>query len=449
MVVLVMTLKAVAQDTIPLNTFHSFEALFQPGYSYFWWYEDSFGNRTDFNSKTNTTENYFWDSEGEFELFVQGTDENGCLTEIISKKFIIGNQVSGDFKISAGRDTTIGICNPYQLSAVVEKQEGITYSYLWQPGEQLENATSATPVFIPGNSTVFVLTVTNSLGISVKDSVEITVSDVIANAGEEIYMYKGDQTILDGTGSSGVGIQYNWMTQNGNIVNGENTAHPVVNDFGTYYLEVTDSFGCMAIDSVNISRIAHAPVATDDYDTTKYRTEVKIQVLNNDTDEENSIDPSSLKVTLSPLSGTAYVDFDDYTIHYLPDDNFSGTDNFEYQICNTFNNCDRANVYVLVTGFKFFIPEAFSPNGDGINDYFEILGIEYYENNFITIINRWGNKVYEAKNYGISTTPVFWDGKSNTGFRLGNEELPSGTYFYILDLGNGEKRIAGSVYLDR
>jgi hypothetical protein len=32
---------------------------------------------------------------------------------------------------------------------------------------------------------------------------------------------------------------------------------------------------------------------------------------------------------------------------------------------------------------------------------------------------------------------------------LGNEDLPAGTYFYVLDLGNGEKRIVGSVYLDR
>jgi gliding motility-associated-like protein len=95
------------------------------------------------------------------------------------------------------------------------------------------------------------------------------------------------------------------------------------------------------------------------------------------------------------------------------------------------------------------IPNAFSPNGDGINDYFEILGIEFYENNSISIINRWGNKVYEAKGYGVSSSPVFWDGKSNTGFSSGNNELPTGTYYYILDFGDGQKPISGSIYLDR
>jgi hypothetical protein len=57
--------------------------------------------------------------------------------------------------------------------------------------------------------------------------------------------------------------------------------------------------------------------------------------------------------------------------------------------------------------------------------------------------------VYEAKNYGINTSPKFWDGKANTGIKLGNAELATGTYFYILDLGNGEKPVAGSIYLDR
>jgi len=104
---------------------------------------------------------------------------------------------------------------------------------------------------------------------------------------------------------------------------------------------------------------------------------------------------------------------------------------------------------VLVTEFRFIIPDAFSPNGDGINDFFEIVGIEKYPGNSITIVNRWGNRVYEAKNYGIDTNPVFWDGFANTGSTFLGNELPSGTYYYMLDLGNGENPIAGSIYLDR
>ena len=56
----------------------------------------------------------------------------------------------------------------------------------------------------------------------------------------------------------------------------------------------------------------------------------------------------------------------------------------------------------------FFIPEGFSPNGDGINDLFVIRGIEIYPQNSIEIYNRWGNIVYKASPfqnnwYGRST----------------------------------------------
>jgi gliding motility-associated-like protein len=190
-------------------------------------------------------------------------------------------------------------------------------------------------------------------------------------------------------------------------------------------------------------------VANDDYDTTAYRTEVIIPVLANDTDPQNILNPASLKITSAPVNGTAYVDFGNYTIHYRPNEGFSGNEIFGYEVCNTANLCDNAKVYVLVTEYLFRIPNAFTPNGDGINDFFEIIGIQLYPGNSITIVNRWGNKVYEAKNYGIDTSPVFWDGYANTGSTFLGNELPTGTYYYILDLGNGDKPIAGSIYLDR
>ena len=440
---------AFAQDTIPLNTNHSFIATFQPGYSYSWWYVNSTNDTTYFTSTSNETEDYLWVTEGYFELFSQATDQNNCLSEIISKPFFVYETYNppGPFDVYAGPDTTIGNCKPYIFADVYPADD--SYTYKWNPVKYLDNPNIPNPKFTPGETTTYELTVTTLLGISVKDTVTITVSDLSAEAGDDIYMEINSSTILNGTASNGIGLKYKWTTVTGKIESGVNTATPVVNGFGAYYLEITDVFGCTASDSVNVHRITHAPIANDDYDTTRYLTDVKIPVLDNDTDQNNSIVPSTLTISMSPVNGTAYVGFDDYTVHYRPNEGFSGTDIFEYRICNTSNLCDQANVYVLVTDFKFVIPNAFSPNGDGINDYFEILGIEYYEGNSITIINRWGNKVYEAKNYGISTTPRFWDGKANTGVRIGDGELPTGTYYYILELGNGEKAIGGSIYLDR
>ena len=415
---------------------------------FLWALNPESGTTTDLRLLTASSANILWDGlPGFYTLQVSVSDGNGCVSETISQQIQIV-EPSG-FAINAGRDTTIGNCDPYQLQAVVEQQPGISYTYNWKPSENLDHTDIANPVFTPGKTTTFVVTVTNSKGVSASDTVKIVVAELMANAGNDVYMEQNSTVILDGSGSNGTDLQFRWSTFTGKIDSGENTAAPIVSGFGSYYLEITDSFGCTATDSVNVNMLTHAPVAKDDYDTTRYRTEIKIPVLNNDSDKDNSIVPSTLTISISPVNGTAYVDFDDYSVHYRPNDNFSGTDNFEYQICNTYNECDKGNVFVLVTDFKFLVPNAFSPNGDGINDYFEILGIENYEGNSLTVINRWGNKVFEAKNYGISSIPKYWDGKANTGVRIGNEELPTGTYYYILELGNGEKSIGGSIYLDR
>jgi len=92
----------------------------------------------------------------------------------------------------------------------------------------------------------------------------------------------------------------------------------------------------------------------------------------------------------------------------------------------------------------FFVPEGFSPNADGVNDVFFIRGLDSYPNNSFVIFNRWGNRIYEESPY-INN----WDGKSTAGLSLGVDDLPVGTYFYLLDLGNGAEVLKGTVYLTR
>jgi gliding motility-associated-like protein len=94
------------------------------------------------------------------------------------------------------------------------------------------------------------------------------------------------------------------------------------------------------------------------------------------------------------------------------------------------------------------IPNGFTPDGDNYNDLFVIEGIEIYEGNTIIIFNRWGNKVFEMENYDNS-----WSGEMNVGISISGNELPTGTYFYLLDtkdpvLGKGGV-LQGYIYLQR
>ncbi|NMH86423.1 T9SS type B sorting domain-containing protein, partial [Flavivirga algicola] len=87
----------------------------------------------------------------------------------------------------------------------------------------------------------------------------------------------------------------------------------------------------------------------------------------------------------------------------------------------------------------------FSPNGDGVNDYLVINCIENYPNNRLEIYNRWGNIVYKKQGYDNE-----FDGISNGRSTInGTEKLPVGTYYYVLDLGDGSKPKVGWLYINR
>jgi gliding motility-associated-like protein len=88
--------------------------------------------------------------------------------------------------------------------------------------------------------------------------------------------------------------------------------------------------------------------------------------------------------------------------------------------------------------FDFF--NGFSPNGDGINDWWNIPILGKYPQNSVVIINRWGDEVWKRDNYDNNS--VVFKGENMNG-----NELPDGTYFYIIQYGKIEKR--GWVFIKR
>jgi len=167
-----------------------------------------------------------------------------------------------------------------------------------------------------------------------------------------------------------------------------------------------------------------------------------IDILDNDFD----VDGDSIFISSATSGhGIVYIN-NDGTITYMIDaDVWCGIDTLTYTVCDEYNACDTAQVFINVECFiDLIIPEAISPNGDGINDVFEIIGLEDYPGNKLTIFNRWGHKVFQAENYQNN-----WGGFSESTLTLGNSLLPKGTYFYVLDLGNDEKPVKGYIYLNR
>ena len=96
------------------------------------------------------------------------------------------------------------------------------------------------------------------------------------------------------------------------------------------------------------------------------------------------------------------------------------------------------------------IPSAISPDGDGLNDSFVIDGLAAYPNSEVWIYNRWGNEVFYSNDYQND-----WDGRSLSKLNVGGDELPEGTYYYLVKLGGVEGQTGageihkGFVYLKR
>lgn len=90
------------------------------------------------------------------------------------------------------------------------------------------------------------------------------------------------------------------------------------------------------------------------------------------------------------------------------------------------------------------IPEGFSPNHDGINDWFNIQGLyNIFEKHQLLIYNRYGTLIFEGNN----DTP--WNGKTNRGINNIGKLVPSGTYYYILHLNDPNyKTLTGWVYVN-
>lgn len=105
--------------------------------------------------------------------------------------------------------------------------------------------------------------------------------------------------------------------------------------------------------------------------------------------------------------------------------------------------CERTDEMTITVRKDLIIPSVFSPNGDGINDTWEILGAERYPNIQIQVYDRWGQKVFESISYGENK---FWNGTYK------GKLLSTSTYYYVIDLNDSnvsERILKGPVSIVR
>ncbi|MCB9233552.1 MAG: gliding motility-associated C-terminal domain-containing protein [Bacteroidia bacterium] len=159
------------------------------------------------------------------------------------------------------------VINPAQTTICkgdsVQLQGSGNGTYSWTNASTLSSSTIANPYAFPTVSTQYILTVTDGNNCKGKDTAQVNVSQVQANAGPDKTICLGDTTSISGSGAS----QVNWSPNNNLSSTNTATTQAWPGTSSTYYLLVTDVFGCTSLDSMRVT-VNPLPVVTANPDTT-------------------------------------------------------------------------------------------------------------------------------------------------------------------------------------
>jgi gliding motility-associated-like protein len=275
------------------------------------------------------------------------------------------------------------------------------------------------PNITSANSGTYYVNATSDKGCTNTDSTTVTVLEaVVANAGADATICEGKSVALQATG----GGSYLWSP--GSALDNNKVSNPIASPVDTTLYVLTVSNGiCKAYDSVFVN-VLKKPVANAGPDQRIF--EGQSTVLNGialGTNISYYWSPNTSISSLTNMQPTVSPNADTtYTLHI--------TSNV---------GCGTAADDVFVRVYKkVVVPNAFSPNGDGINDKWEIKSLITYPDSETSVFNRYGQPVFVAKGY---SNP--WNGKYN------NSALPVGTYYYIIDLKNDLPKLSGWVMILR
>ncbi|MFN8311143.1 MAG: gliding motility-associated C-terminal domain-containing protein, partial [Chitinophagales bacterium] len=255
------------------------------------------------------------------------------------------------------------------------------YSYLWSNGSHLSSISGLTD----GTYTV---TITDSKGCAAVRTLVVgtippmQVSAVVNNMPCDQVLGSIDLSVAAGT----PGYQFHWSN---NYVAEDPTKLPE----GTYSVTITDANGCVKDSTFTI-------VNTHSF-TVKASEAVTIQLGDGTTISATATGSSEVQYNWTPINGLTSPD--------LPSTEASPVKTVTYTVhAVDTNGClanDTVTVFVI-PNHDLYVPNAFSPNADGNNDYFEFYGnkkaIRYV---VIKIFNRWGEKVFESNDINF-----MWDG---------------------------------------
>ena len=342
---------------------------------------------------------------------------NGSSSEFTDTKIYLGKIKIHDVTCNSnGSISGITVANATQVQWLDEKNnvvgnnlvlQGVTSGKYRLKAQQF-SCTNYSPLF----------TIKDAPGLSILDA-----SVIITN--DQCDQRLGAIKAISALGGSAP-YNYIWRDSVGQIIGHDpDIAHL---GKGKYILTLTDADNCTN--------------ATKSYTITNTEVVITTPLIN---DVIACSSPVLIRVT-NPVVGTSYRIYNSTSdLNYLQQEasgvfNVKVKSSKDFYITQLVNNCESKRVLVRVKlgSSLVVVNNVFTPNGDGINDYWNISGIENFPSATTMVFNRYGAKVFESKNIREN-----FDGNFN------GIKLPTGPYYYIINLGSGCTILSGSLTIIR
>ena len=343
---------------------------------------------------------------GSFSVVLISKNTNGCTDSVTQQVIVTAPPVIG-----AGSDTAVCLNDAVGLQAT----GGVSYS--WQPAFSLDNATSATPQASPVANTAYIVVGTNAAGCTGKDTVFVRVkTKTTATTTGDTKVCAGSVVQLTGGG----GTQYGWSPA-GSLDN-PTSAMPFASPKETTVYTLIVREGSCIPDTVQVKvTVNPKPEVNAGPDLNLISggsVTLVTNSLNTETFQWSPPDglacPDCAATSASPVQTTTY--------------KLLGTNKYG---CS---DSDEVTIFVQCNGNQVFIPNTFTPNGDGENDVFYPHGNGITQVVNMRIYNRWGEVVFQKSHFQMNDKSAGWDGRFN------GQQLSPDAFIYTLDAlcPNGE-----------
>ncbi len=385
-----------------------------PSYSYLW-------------NNGSTTQAISVTPEFTTIYFIQATDSNGCISSPAAVRVVVNPPLTS---VSTDPDTLCRGDNAL-LIALVNGGDGGPYTYQWNTGEKNDRITVT-----PDSTTTYNVSVSDKCGtppVSINIPVIVNQLPVVDFTPST---FSGCQPLLVNFGdqTNSIVSNYYWNFGDGNSDTSKDPTH-IYLDAGSYSINhiVTDIHGCIG------KKVIAGAIKVFPFPTANFISSPEVASIF--TPQINFIDQSSNAVRWEWNFG----DNTDYSINQNPFHAYNDTGTYNIRLITTSENGCMDTTYgkINIKGeFAIYIPNAFTPNGDGVNDFFTPLGIGVKDFEML-IYDRWGLKIYSSEDISKG-----WNGRTMNG----ESPCEMDVYVYIIktvDLSGNPHEYIGHISLVR